>query len=140
MVSGVCCSLRAVISISIFLERLIIRTTLSSLLVIKMSFENQILTLNFIRRFLLLLRIDSLLQATIVRRIEELIVDVGYRLGLCFTRLVVLLIEIIQAVDDSILQNVFHIRNKGIWLLGALSILFDPKVFRGWLIIVAEYC
>jgi hypothetical protein len=105
-----------------------------------MSFENQILTLNFIRRFLLLLRIDSLLQATIVRRIEELIVDVGYRLGLCFTRLVVLLIEIIQAVDDSILQNVFHIRNKGIWLLGALSILFDPKVFRGWLIIVAEYC
>ena len=105
-----------------------------------MSFENQILTLNFIRRFLLLLRIDSLFQATIVRRIEELIVDVGYRLGLCFTRLVVLLIEIIQAVDDSILQNVFHIRNKDIWLLGALSILFDPKVFRGWLIIVAEDC
>ena len=105
-----------------------------------MSFENQILTLNFIRRFLLFLRIDSLLQATIVRRIEELIVDVGYSLGLCFTRLIVLLIEIIQAVDDSILQNVFHIRNKVIRLLGALSILFDPKVFRGWLIIVAEYC
>jgi hypothetical protein len=139
MVSWVCCSLRTIVSITVLLKCLIIRITLSSLLIIKMTFENQILTFNFISRFLLFLGSNGLFYITIVRGKEELIINIGNCLGLRFTRFIILLIEIIQAVYDPILQNIFHIRNKGVWLLGVLSILFDPKIFRGWFIIISEY-